>query len=99
MTERGAATRFYHEVALPYEGDDCLIWPFSRDRQGYGHFATNGKPRKAHRLVCEAHCGPPPTSSHVAAHRCGKIAAQFDVDVTTISSIHRGVKWGWLATQ
>lgn len=60
------------DVALPYQGDDCLIWPFHRERTGYGRFGQGPKRRIfAHRYICEWINGPPPTAEHHAAHSCG----------------------------
>lgn len=56
---------------VTYVGDQCLIWPFSRDRDGYGQFGHDGKIRKSHRWMCEAANGPAPTPDHFAAHNCG----------------------------
>lgn len=56
---------------VAFTGDDCLIWPFSRDEDGYGHFGNEGKMLKAHRWMCEAVRGPAPSSLHYAAHECG----------------------------
>lgn len=56
---------------VAYDGDDCLIWPFSTSR-GYGHLGIGGKVRKAHRVLCEIVYGPPPTPKHEAAHSCGR---------------------------
>lgn len=54
-----------------YEGDDCLIWPLSKDRYGRGLFYQDGKRVFVSRLSCEKENGPPPTPKHVAAHSCG----------------------------
>lgn len=56
---------------IGHDGDDCLIWPFSRGRDGYGQFGFNGKVLKAHRWMCEAVNGPPP-AGYCAAHNCGR---------------------------
>ena len=57
---------------VAYDGADCLIWPFSRDEDGYGKFGHNGGTmKKAHRWMCEAVHGPAPSPSHYAAHECG----------------------------
>jgi hypothetical protein len=55
---------------IAYEGDDCLIWPFSRAR-GYGNFGLRGQQHYAHRYMCEIVNGPPPSLRHQAAHSCG----------------------------
>lgn len=68
----GSPSRFYREVVLAYEGDECLIWPFTVDGGGYGRIRWNGKHMTVSRLVCEDVHGQPPTSNHDAAHSCGK---------------------------
>lgn len=64
----GEPLRFYRDVVLTYDGDDCLIWPFARTTAGYG--MING--RYVHRMACESEHGPAPTRKHQAAHSCGK---------------------------
>lgn len=54
-----------------YDGDDCLIWPFSTAR-GYGHLGVDGKLVYAHTVMCELVNGPAPTPEHQAAHSCGR---------------------------
>ncbi|SFV31327.1 HNH endonuclease [Devosia crocina] len=61
------ASRFFKEVVLPYEGDECLLWPFASRPKGYGVLGEDA----VHRLVCEREHGPPPSPTHEAAHRCG----------------------------
>jgi len=69
---------FLQEVVLPYEGDECLIWPFARDMQGYAKLHVGpviGRDSKnclVARLVCEETNGAPPSISHEAAHSCGR---------------------------
>lgn len=56
-----------------YQGDDCLTWPFARNRQkGYGMLGYLGKSRYAHRTMCELAHGPAPSSKHQATHSCGQ---------------------------
>jgi hypothetical protein len=54
-----------------YDKDYCLIWPFCRNRNGYGELSYLGEGYWAHRFMCELSNGPPPTPSHQAAHSCG----------------------------
>ncbi|AXH76956.1 MAG: HNH endonuclease [Caudoviricetes sp.] len=54
-----------------YKSYECLIWPFSRADNGYGRSSAGGRSISAHRLMCEAVHGEPPTNKHVAAHSCG----------------------------
>jgi hypothetical protein len=70
-TKRGVVQEFYQTVVLQYEGDDCLIWPYSRGDSGYGQIRIKGKLRSVSRLVCEEANGPPPTPLHEGAHSCG----------------------------
>lgn len=55
-----------------YEGEDCLIWPQSKNHQGYGQLGYFGKVKKAHHIMCLLVHGPAPTPKHEAAHNCGK---------------------------
>lgn len=68
---RGEAQKFYTDVVLPYSGDDCLIWPFSRNRKGYGTVRRNGYTGIASHFVCQDTRGPRPSLDHEAAHSCG----------------------------
>jgi hypothetical protein len=52
--------------ALAYEGDECLLWPFGKQRAGYG--AVTGK--TASNLMCEMAYGPAPEGMPEAAHSC-----------------------------
>lgn len=67
-----AAVSFLDEVVPSFDGDECLIWPFSRDACGYGKIKRGGISRFVNRIVCEREHGPPPTPKHQAAHSCGK---------------------------
>lgn len=44
---KGAAFRWICEH-VAFDGDECLDWPFSKDR-GYGKLSLNGVMWKAHR--------------------------------------------------
>lgn len=57
---------------LHHGGADCLIWPFARNRNGYGSLKVMGRQINAHRWVCEQVHGPAPSQEHQAAHSCGK---------------------------
>lgn len=58
------------DVALKYDSDDCLIWPFSGSSNGYGSTVREGKKLYIHRYICELVHGPAPTPKHHAAHSC-----------------------------
>lgn len=70
-TQNGEPMRFVQEVALPYAGDDCLTWPFSRTLYGYGDLWVDGVHFPAHRYICKVINGDPPSPDHEAAHSCG----------------------------
>ncbi len=57
---------------IGYTGDDCVLWPYSHNGTGYGHFHTSKIRGYAHRLMCEWTHGPAPSPEHEAAHSCGK---------------------------
>lgn len=60
------------EKAKTYRGDECLIWPYATNGDGYGQINIgNGKKAVVSRLVCEDANGPAPSGTHQAAHSCG----------------------------
>jgi hypothetical protein len=70
---QGEAQRFYREVVLPYDGTDCLFWPYATIGRGYACMdPRDGKSRYVHRRLCEEVHGPAPSPDHEAAHSCGK---------------------------
>jgi hypothetical protein len=71
-TAFGTAARYIQEVVLPFTGQECLTWPFTRNGNGYPSTRHNGRQMGAHRAVCEMAHGPAPTPKHEAAHTCGK---------------------------
>lgn len=63
--------RWIRDVALSYEGDDCLIFPFTLTPQGYalvrvGKFGAT----TTHRVICQIVNGDPPEPSYHAGHTC-----------------------------
>lgn len=65
------ASEFFRDVVLPYDGDECLIWPYRRNLTGYAQIWSDGRAHNVQRLVCERHLGPPPSDEYEAAHSCG----------------------------
>jgi hypothetical protein len=59
------------EVVLAYDGDECLIWPFSKNMHGYGQVYYEGRNQTVHRIVCEKVHGTPVAPRNNAAHSCG----------------------------
>lgn len=58
-------------VAVAYRGEDCLLWPFARNKQGYGAVRVGGKHYVASRYICEQVRGAPVETGLEAAHGCG----------------------------
>lgn len=69
-TDNGECQRYFIEEVIPYEGDECLLWPYHTAR-GYGRVRYEGKKQDAHRLICTIAHGEPPSADHEAAHWCG----------------------------
>jgi hypothetical protein len=67
----GEPQKFYEDIILPYDGDDCLIWPYNRDTNGYAQMHVAVKKVTVSRKLCEDVNGPPTTPEHDAAHSCG----------------------------
>lgn len=59
------------DTALSYEGDECVLWPFSVGSHGYGDLRRGGRHQLVHRLICEEANGPAPAKNLDAAHECG----------------------------
>lgn len=70
-TTRGEPARYLAQVVLPYAGDECLTWPYSRMKNGYANHTHEGRTVVLSRLVCNLVYGAPPTPRHEAAHSCG----------------------------
>lgn len=68
--DKGRNLKWLQDRVL-HQGDECLIWPYSRNHQGYGQLGYHQKMRKAHRVMCILAHGEPPTPKHHAAHSCG----------------------------
>lgn len=54
--------------------DECVLWPYSVEYNGYGHFGYNGKLYRAHKFMCELVHGPSPLPELEASHSCGVAA-------------------------
>ncbi|QPB11271.1 hypothetical protein [Providencia phage PSTNGR1] len=63
----GWVDRFWSKVA---KGDECWEWTASLDSAGYGQLSVEGKPKRASRLSCILHHGPPPEGKNEACHTC-----------------------------
>jgi len=70
-TANGKPFDFIEKTVLPYDGDECILWPFAKTERGYPIIYLDGHNTTASRLVCEITNGPAPTPAHQAAHSCG----------------------------
>ena len=70
-TPKGAPWKWLQD-RVGFDGDDCLIWPFNRPKDGYGRIMILRRCKLAHRVMCEIVHGDPPTLRHEAAHSCGR---------------------------
>jgi hypothetical protein len=70
-TVNGRALKFLQETVLPYDGDECIFWPFGKAGKGRGQIRYEGADWYVHRLVCQIVHGEPPTPEHLATHSCG----------------------------
>lgn len=68
---RDGKAKDFFDMAAIYGGDDCLLWPYSRNSDGYPCGGWDGALYKIHRLMCETAHGPQPSPQHEAAHNCG----------------------------
>ncbi len=68
-TGKGVAAKYFEDVVLGYDGEECLIWPYGGER--YAKLKMNGKHVLVHRYLCQLVHGDPPTLAHEAAHNCG----------------------------
>ena len=72
LTERSPQRAYFEDVVIPYTGDDCLMWPYFCDHNGYAKISLDGVQKFACRVACTIVHGEPPTPKHQAAHSCGK---------------------------
>ncbi len=56
---------------LSVNTNECVPWPFAKDRSGHGCVRYQGRLWRAHRLLCTWAHGEPPNPSDFAAHGCG----------------------------
>lgn len=70
-TFEGDPLNWIREIAIPFEGDECLEWPFTENGAGYGQIKHDGRRWIASRLVCHLTHGEPPNIDDEARHSCG----------------------------
>jgi hypothetical protein len=66
--EEGCVSRYDELMSMiAVETDECIVWPHSSNRSGYGTAWHDGKQVRTHRAALCVVC-PPPTEAHEAAH-------------------------------
>lgn len=65
------AYMFLLDTLFGVRSEDCILWPYGKDRQGRAMVRHSGKMQIAARLMCVMAHGEPPTPEHEAAHNCG----------------------------
>lgn len=68
----GDLQAFVENVALQFDSDECLPWPYGKNGAGYGSMTFNRKFGDAHVFVCRLAHGEPPSPVHEVAHNCGR---------------------------
>lgn len=71
--KRGSVDRWIDEVAVQFSGDECLTFPFAKDRYGYGHITNKRRTRSscAHIYIAVRTIGAKPSPRHEVCHSCG----------------------------
>lgn len=64
------ASRAFLQRAILHKGNDCLLWPYAKTNEGYGHVTIRNRSFLAHRVVLSAWRRQPDKRA-VAAHLCG----------------------------
>lgn len=64
--------KFIRDVVLKFDKQECLVWPFVRNHEGYGQMRHGDKIVMANHIICEAAHGPKPSPDHESAHSCGR---------------------------
>jgi hypothetical protein len=70
-TPQGTVREWLENVAIPYDGDGCLSFPFARMKSGHGHISERAHGTSlAHVYVARRVLGPKP-DGHECCHSCG----------------------------
>lgn len=69
-----SAIEYINNVALPFKGSECLIWPTPIRKGSYPLVTVDGVLRIATRYICIRVNGNPPSDIHLCCHSCGNRA-------------------------
>lgn len=71
--KRGECLRFIYGILAAEAIEECVKWPYSRDKDGYpDRVPFHNVRRRVCAVICELENGLKPTPQHEAAHTCGK---------------------------
>lgn len=68
----GEPMAFLESILDAEWSEDCIIWPFVRDRNGYGKLRYEDRCRSANQVILEKTVGPAPPDKPMALHACSK---------------------------
>lgn len=68
--KKGAAPAFIAATATS-TSDECIPYPFCKEKSGYGRIRIKGRTIGAHYYMAEVVHGPRPSKSHEVCHSCG----------------------------
>jgi len=68
--DKGEARRWVDEVAIPYDGNECLTFPYGK-AHGYGRINIDSEPMDVHVFILQCVKGKKPSLSHEGCHSCG----------------------------
>lgn len=69
---RGEATRLFEQLCnSPPDHNECVLWPYALNGNGYAVYHDGERSHIASRLLCRRVRGDPPDESFDAAHGCG----------------------------
>lgn len=58
------------EQAAKHVSQECLLWPYAKDKDGYGKLMIDRKDLRAHQVVCEMVHGPAVQAYTFVLHLC-----------------------------
>jgi hypothetical protein len=64
----GEVRTWIETIAIPYEGDGCLLFPFARNDDGYARIRVDGQSVAAHAYVLSKTFGPKTDKQHECCH-------------------------------
>lgn len=71
--KRGEYLRHVYLIMAQEPTNECVAWPYSRDKDGYAdRVKFKGTRKRVSSVICELKNGEKPSLQYEAAHTCGK---------------------------